>query len=173
MQTQGYFSAFEWERPRPRLQPSFSHHAPCLSAWLMHCMAIMHAQLCYTIACLHPGFKRQRARSRLLICRKVSFSTNDNCAKVKLPFAGIVVLCTTSDSHGLATRAYEAVKFEDSDLVVGRVDSLVQHFPEFKRKSEFKGEAWKALHGYITVHLPLDYERQLCPECVHWTQHMQ
>ena len=68
----------------------------------------------------------------------------------------------------LATRAYEAVKFEDSDLVVGRVDSLVQHFPEFKRKSEFKGEAWKALHGYITVHLPLDYERQLCPECVHW-----
>ena len=45
----------------------------------------------------------------------------------------------------LATRANEAVKFEDSDLVVGRVDSLVQHFPEFKRKSEFKGEAWKAL----------------------------
>ena len=29
----------------------------------------------------------------------------------------------------LATTPYEAVKFEDSDLVVGRVDSLVQHFP--------------------------------------------
>ena len=68
----------------------------------------------------------------------------------------------------LASRAYEAVKFEDSDLVVGRVDRLVQHFPESKRKSDFKEGAWSALHGNISVHLPLDYERQLCPNCVSW-----
>ena len=68
----------------------------------------------------------------------------------------------------LANRAYEAVKLEDSDLDIGRVDRLVQLLPESRRKSDLREGAWSALHGYISVHLPLDYEQQICPNCVAW-----
>ena len=68
----------------------------------------------------------------------------------------------------LASRAFEAVGIEDSNVSIGRIDAMVQRIPEKMKKSEIMEAAWSALHNYVAINLPIDYERQICPNCTAW-----